>query len=70
MMAERGIDLTHSTILRWGQRYVPVFEKRWKYYVDAAAFSYIMEQIRLKDVSKINSEQQSRKEEGQGKDRE
>src|SRR5208282_4099103 len=29
MMAERGIDLAHTTIMRWIQRYVPEFEKRW-----------------------------------------
>jgi transposase-like protein len=29
MMAKRGITLTHTTILRWVQRYVPEFEKRW-----------------------------------------
>jgi transposase-like protein len=28
MMAERGITLSHSTILRWVQRYVPEFERR------------------------------------------
>jgi transposase-like protein len=28
MMAERGIGLAHTTILRWVQRYVPEFEKR------------------------------------------
>jgi len=28
MMAERGIDLAHTTIMRWIQRYVPEFEKR------------------------------------------
>jgi len=32
MMAERGIILTHTTILRWVQRYVPEFEKRWSRY--------------------------------------
>ena len=26
MMAERGIGLAHTTILRWVQRYVPDFE--------------------------------------------
>jgi putative transposase len=31
MMAERGIDLVHTTILRWVQRYVPEFEK-WNCY--------------------------------------
>src|ERR1700730_5015756 len=29
MMAERGIQVAHSTILRWVTRYVPEFEKRW-----------------------------------------
>jgi hypothetical protein len=32
MMAERGIALAHTTILRWVQRYVPGFEKRWRRY--------------------------------------
>ena len=32
MMAERGITLTHTTILRWVQLYVPEFEKRWSRY--------------------------------------
>jgi transposase-like protein len=29
MMAERGIAVSHTTILRWVQCYVPEFEKRW-----------------------------------------
>ena len=29
MMAERGVDLAHTTIMRWIQRYVPEFERRW-----------------------------------------
>lgn len=29
MMAERGVDLAHTTIMRWVQRYVPEFERRW-----------------------------------------
>jgi transposase-like protein len=28
MMAERGIQLAHTTVLRWVTRYVPEFEKR------------------------------------------
>jgi transposase-like protein len=32
MMAERGITLSHTTILRWVQQYVPEFEKRWNHY--------------------------------------
>ena len=29
MMAERGVVVSHTTILRWVIRYVPEFEKRW-----------------------------------------
>jgi transposase-like protein len=32
MMAERGVDVSHTTILRWVVRYVPEFEKRWNRY--------------------------------------
>src|SRR5580692_4133339 len=32
MMAERGGVVSHSTILRWVQRYVPEFERRWSRY--------------------------------------
>jgi transposase-like protein len=28
MMAERGLHLSHTTIMRWVQRYAPEFEKR------------------------------------------
>ena len=30
MMAERGIQVAHTTVLRWVTRYVPEFEKRWR----------------------------------------
>src|SRR5215471_11648799 len=32
MMSERGVVVVHTTILRWVQRYVPEFEKRWRRY--------------------------------------
>jgi hypothetical protein len=32
MMADRGISVTHTTILRWVQHYLPEFEKRWQRY--------------------------------------
>jgi transposase-like protein len=32
MMAERGLSLTHTTIMRWVRRLVPAFEKRWNRY--------------------------------------
>src|SRR6266851_1650958 len=39
VMADRGITLTHTTILRWVQRYVPEFEKRWSRYAGPAGGS-------------------------------
>jgi transposase-like protein len=32
MMGERGLHVSHTTILRWVIRYVPEFEKRWNRY--------------------------------------
>jgi transposase-like protein len=29
IMAERGVQVAHTTILRWVLRYVPEYEKRW-----------------------------------------
>jgi len=29
MMAERGIEVSHTTIMRWVLRYVPEYERRW-----------------------------------------
>jgi transposase-like protein len=44
MMAERGIILSHSTILRWVQRYVPEFEKRWGRYARRVHSSWRMDE--------------------------
>ena len=32
MVAERGVVVSHTTIMRWVLRYVPEFEKRWARY--------------------------------------
>jgi transposase-like protein len=48
MMAERGITLTHMTILRWVQRYVPVFEKRWSGYARPVVDSWRVDETYLK----------------------
>jgi transposase-like protein len=29
LMADRGVAVAHTTIMRWVIRYVPEFEKRW-----------------------------------------
>jgi transposase-like protein len=39
MMAERGLDLAHTTIMRWVQRFVPEFEKRWNRFARKAGRS-------------------------------
>src|SRR5271165_7574858 len=48
MMAERGITLTHTTILRWVQRYVPEFEKCWSRYVRSVGYSWRVDETYLK----------------------
>ena len=40
MMAERGIKVAHSTILRWVTRYVPEFEKRCSRFSKAVGTSW------------------------------
>src|SRR5437764_2170437 len=40
MMDERGILLAHTTVLRWVQRYVPEFEKRWDRYARSVGGSW------------------------------
>jgi transposase-like protein len=40
MMAERGVQVAHSTILRWVTRYVPEFVKRWSRFSKAVGTSW------------------------------
>src|ERR1700681_2179815 len=44
MMADRGISVTHTTILRWVQRYLPEFEKRWRRYARSVGGSWRMDE--------------------------
>jgi transposase-like protein len=44
MMAERGVAISHSTILRWVQRYVPEFERRWSRYACGVHSSWRMDE--------------------------
>src|SRR6202023_3868597 len=48
MMAERGILLAHTTILRWVQRYVPDFEKRWQAYARPVGNSWRVDETYIK----------------------
>src|ERR1700680_4662950 len=40
MMAERGLSMAHTTIMRWVQRYAPEFEKRWRRFARAVGRSW------------------------------
>ena len=44
MMAERRIVISHSTILRWVQRYVPEFDRRWSRYARGVHSSWRMDE--------------------------
>jgi transposase-like protein len=40
MMAERGLSMSHTTVMRWVQRYVPEFERRWSRFARAVGRSW------------------------------
>jgi transposase-like protein len=40
MMAERGLSVAHTTILRWVQRYAPEFVKRWSRFSTSTGTSW------------------------------
>jgi transposase-like protein len=48
MMAERGVALVHTTILRWVLRYVPDFEKRWNQYARRVGDSWRVDETYIK----------------------
>jgi transposase-like protein len=44
MMAEHGITVSHTTIMRWVMRYVPEFERRWSRYASRLHSSWRMDE--------------------------
>lgn len=48
MMAGRGVAVSHTTILRWIQRYVPEFEKRWNRYARPVGTSWRVDETYIK----------------------
>jgi transposase-like protein len=48
MMAERGISLAHTTIMRWIARYVQEFEKRWNRFACRAGASWRVDETYVK----------------------
>lgn len=48
MMAERGLSLAHTTIMRWVQHYTPEFEKRWNRHALAVGQSWRVDETYVK----------------------
>jgi len=48
MMAERGIEVAHTTIMRWVQRYIPEFEQRWGRYARPVGTSWRIDETYIK----------------------
>jgi transposase-like protein len=48
LMAERGLSLAHTTIMRWVWRYAPEFEKRWKRFAQAVGRSWRVDETYVK----------------------
>jgi hypothetical protein len=40
IMAERGLAVSHTTIMRWVQRFVPAFKQRWNHYARMTGCSW------------------------------
>jgi putative transposase len=48
MMAERGLSMAHTTIMRWVQRFIPEFEKRWRKYAKPVGRSWRVDETYIK----------------------
>ena len=48
MMAERGLSLAHTTILRWVRRFAPEFVKRWNRFCRSTGQSWRVNETYLK----------------------
>src|SRR5215510_976965 len=48
LMAERGVTVVHTTVLRWVQRFVPAFEKKWKKYARPVGLSWRVDETYIK----------------------
>ncbi len=48
MMAERGLNVAHTTIMRWVQRYMPDFVKRWQRYARSVGSSWRVDETYIK----------------------
>jgi hypothetical protein len=51
MIAERGLSLAHTTILRWVRRYSPELVKRWNWFGTATGQSWRVDETLIKLLS-------------------
>ncbi len=47
-MAERGLSMAHTTIMRWVRHYAPEFEKRWRRFARIAGRSWRVDETYVK----------------------
>jgi transposase-like protein len=52
MMAERGLSLAHTTIMRWVHYYAPEFERRWNRFARPTGSSWRVDETYVKVHSK------------------
>ena len=48
MMAERGLLMAHTTIMRWVHHYVPEFERRWNRFARSVGPSWRVDETYVK----------------------
>src|SRR5262249_29894374 len=48
MMAERGVSIAHTTIMRWVHHYAPEFERRWNRFAQPAGASWRVDETYVK----------------------
>jgi transposase-like protein len=48
MMAERGLSIAHTTIVRWVHYYAPEFERRWNRFAQSAGASWRVDETYVK----------------------
>ena len=52
IMADGNVNVAHTTILRWVQRYVPEFAKRWQRYARPVGRSWRIDETYIKSRGK------------------
>ena len=48
MMAERGLSMAHTTIMRWVHHYAPEFERRWNRFAQPSGRSWRVDETYVK----------------------